>query len=93
MQGHSAMDIRKQLISINGYPCFIDMKLQLSVLLWMSIWISLDLYGYPCIDLLWILDSGLPVLNKATRVLYLVSAVLYNGVFTCNRKKTYFLGL
>jgi len=24
--------------------------------LWISIWISLDFYGYPCIDLLWILD-------------------------------------
>jgi len=23
-------------------------------------WISLDFYGYPCIDLLWILDPGVP---------------------------------
>jgi len=26
--------------------------------LWISIWISLDFYGYPCINLLWILDPG-----------------------------------
>jgi len=29
------------------------------MLLWLSIWIALDFYGYPCIDLLWILDPGL----------------------------------
>ena len=29
------------------------------MLLWISIWISLDFYGYPCIDLLWILDPGM----------------------------------
>jgi len=28
------------------------------MLLWISIGISLDFYGYPCIDLLWILDPG-----------------------------------
>jgi len=33
-----------------------DISLQLSMLLWVYIWISLDFYGYPCIDLLWILD-------------------------------------
>jgi len=27
--------------------------------LWISIWISLDFYGYPCIDLLGIIDPGL----------------------------------
>jgi len=32
-----------------------DISLQLSMLLW----ISLDFYGNPCIDLLWVLDSGL----------------------------------
>ena len=32
-----------------------DISLQLSMLLW----ISLDFYGYPCIDLLWILDPGM----------------------------------
>ena len=37
---------------------FVDISLQLSMLLWISIWISLDFYGYPCIDLLWILVSG-----------------------------------
>jgi len=43
MQGHSAMDIRKQEMSINEYPYFMDISLQLSMLLW----ISLDFYGYP----------------------------------------------
>jgi len=38
---------------------FMEIILQLSMLLWISIWISLDFYGYPCIDLLWILDPGL----------------------------------
>jgi len=37
---------------------FMDISLQLSMVLWISIWISLDFYGYPCIDLLWILDPG-----------------------------------
>jgi len=37
---------------------FMDISLQLSVLLWISICISLDFYGYPCIDLLWILYTG-----------------------------------
>jgi len=59
MQGHSTMDIRK-----NKYPqidihVFMDISLQLSMLLWISIWISLDFYGYPCIELLWILDLGM----------------------------------
>ena len=35
-----------------------DISLQLSMILWISIWISSGLYGYPCIDLLWILDPG-----------------------------------
>jgi len=35
-----------------------DIGLQLPMLLWISIWISLDFYGYPCIDLQWILDPG-----------------------------------
>ena len=38
---------------------FRDISLQLSMLLLVSIWISLDIYGCPCIDLLWILDSGI----------------------------------
>jgi len=33
-----------------------NISLQLSMLLWISIWISLDFYGYRCIDLLSILD-------------------------------------
>jgi len=37
---------------------FFDISIQLSMFLWISIWISLDFYGYPCIDLLWILDPG-----------------------------------
>jgi len=37
---------------------FMDISLQLSMLLWISIWISLDFYGYLFIDLLWILDPG-----------------------------------
>ena len=52
----------------HGYPwtinihewmsMFLQIRLQLSMLLWISIWIYLDFYGYPCIDLLWILDPG-----------------------------------
>jgi len=38
---------------------FMDISLQLSMLLWISIWISLDFYGYPCIYLLWVLDPGI----------------------------------
>jgi len=59
LRGHPAMDIRKQLISINGYPCFMDISLQLSMLLWIYISICMDFFGYPCIDLQWILDPGL----------------------------------
>jgi len=44
---------------MNGYPCFMDISLEYSMLLWISIWISLDFYGHPCIDLLWILDAGI----------------------------------
>jgi len=59
------MVIRKQIF-MNGYPCLMDVSLQLSIVLWISIWISLDFYGYPCIDLLWILDPGvLPSLLPA----------------------------
>ena len=42
MQGHSAMDIRKQQISMMEYQCFVDIRLQLSIL-----------YGYP-FGYLWI---------------------------------------
>ena len=41
-----------------------SISLQLSMLLWISIWISLDFYGCPCIDLLWILDPGTPTRNQ-----------------------------
>jgi len=59
MQGHSAMDIHEQKISMNGNQCFMDISIQLCMILWISIWISLDFYGYPCIDLLWVLDPGM----------------------------------
>jgi len=73
----------------NGYPLtinlhklismFMDISLQLSMLLWISIWIYLDFYGYPCIDLLWILDPGLVdgrehcCNNQGWRVFFLLS--------------------
>jgi len=43
---------------MNEYSCFFGISLQFSMLLWISIWIFLDFYGYPCIDLLWILYPG-----------------------------------
>jgi len=46
------------------FQVFMDISLQFSMLLWISIWISLDFYGYPCIDLLWILDPGIFVSFK-----------------------------
>jgi len=59
MQEHSAMDIRKQYMSMNEYLCFfMDISLHLSMFVWISIWTSLNFYGYPCTDLLWILDPG-----------------------------------
>jgi len=58
MQGHSAMDIRKNKYSWIDTLVFMDISLQFSMLLWISICISLYFYRYPCIDLLWILDSG-----------------------------------
>jgi len=33
-----------------------DIHLQISMLLWTSIWISLDFCGYPCTGFLWILN-------------------------------------
>jgi len=35
---------------------FMDISLQLSIILWIFIWISLDFYVYPWIDLLWTLS-------------------------------------
>jgi len=66
MQGHSEMDILKQLVSVNGYQCFTDISLQLFTLLWISICLSLDFYGYPSIDLLYgfsfqSVNDGLPM--------------------------------
>ena len=53
---------------------FMDISLQLSMLLWISILISFDFYGYPCIELLWILDPGYPSLGrKFLRTLKLIS--------------------
>ena len=59
MQGNSTMDVRQTWISTNGYPyVFMDISLQLSMSLLISIRISIDFYGYPCMDLLWILYPG-----------------------------------
>jgi len=38
---------------------FMDISIHFYMLLRISIWISLPFYGYPCVDLLWILDPGL----------------------------------
>jgi len=37
---------------------FMDISLQFSILPWISLWISMDFYGYPCMNLLWILVLG-----------------------------------
>ena len=37
---------------------FMDISFQLNMLLWISIWISVEFYEYPCFDVLWILDPG-----------------------------------
>jgi len=58
MQGHSAMDIQNNKYPLMDIHIFMDISLQLSMLLWISIWISLDFHGHPCIDLLRILDPG-----------------------------------
>ena len=54
-EGHSAMDIRYQWMDIH---VFMDISLELCTFLWISIWMSLDFHGYPCINLLRILNSG-----------------------------------
>jgi len=62
-QGNPCKDIL-QWISVNDknpwidINVFMDISLHLFLLLWISIWICIDFYGYPCIDLLWILDLG-----------------------------------
>jgi len=53
--GYPCKDIPLWISINNKYPymdihAFMDISLQLPVLLWISIWISLDFYGYPCID-------------------------------------------
>ena len=56
--------ISMQWISVNNkylrmdIHVFMGISFQLSLLLWIFIWISIDFYGYSCIDLLWILDLG-----------------------------------
>jgi len=50
------MDI--QLMSVEHKYPRMDISLQLSMLLLISIWLSIDFYGYPCMDLLGILDPG-----------------------------------
>jgi len=56
------MDVRGTRISTIGYPCFMDISLQLSMLLF----ISIDLYGYPRMDFLSILDPGMEALPMNT---------------------------
>jgi len=60
---------------------FMDISLQFSMLLWISVWISLDFYGYPCIVLLWILDPG----RAATRLLHPSIALPTEGFLSSGR--------
>jgi len=71
MQGHFTMDVRERWISTNWYPCFLWIRLLLSMLLLITILISIDFYGYPCLDLLWILDPGNLQWDKS-KVLFIV---------------------
>ena len=64
LQGHSTMkhefprmDIHVLWISVFKYPCFY----------YYPVWISIDFYGYPCMDLLWILDPNLSVAWRSRR--------------------------
>jgi len=62
---------------------FMDVRLQLSMLLWISIWISLDFCGYPCTDLLWILDPGLSeFFPRSHGILYFSDVELLAVTFT-----------
>ena len=70
------MDIRKQKISINEYPCFKGYQSSIIHDLWISIRISLDFYGYPCIDLLWILDPGILIFVSSQHRVYLTISCL-----------------
>jgi len=58
MQGHSTMDIRGIQISMDRYPCFYEYQSLIIYALWIHIWITIDFYGYPSMDLLWILVPG-----------------------------------
>jgi len=51
MQGHYAIDIRKQQISMNGFPCFMDISFQLSMFYgypFVYPWISMDIHALTC---------------------------------------------
>ena len=58
-QGYPCKDILQYIrgawISTNRYYCFIS---NIRMLLLISTWISNDFFGYPSMDLLWILDPG-----------------------------------
>ena len=76
MQGHSAMDICK-CPWIDIYV-FVDISLQSFMLLWIFIWIYMDFYGYPCMDLLWI--QAMSVVEPCViniRILFLIEKLLY----------------
>jgi len=62
-QGNPCKDILRGIYVKNQYP-WIDIHalwicLQLSMLLLISVWKSIDFYGCPCMDLLRILDPGI----------------------------------
>jgi len=57
-QGYPCKDILKLISVEQKYPCM-DISLQLSMLLWIPLWISMGFYGYTCMDWLWILDLGM----------------------------------
>jgi len=54
MLGHSTIDIRDWISVFYAFQYSINH----TVPLWKSVWISMDIYGYPCMGLLWVLDSG-----------------------------------
>ena len=52
------MDIHFHGYSLGYTWIYMDIHLNILRFLWISIWISLDFYGYSYIDLLWIFDPG-----------------------------------
>jgi len=67
-QGYPCKDILHWVSVEHEYPrmdtyVFMDISLQFSMLLFISMWISIDFYGYPCMDLLWILDPIIGLLG------------------------------